>query len=37
MQAEFVGKAGIIDMMIACAIAHEPMLLIGPPGMPKAP
>src|SRR5262245_60256721 len=36
MLAEFVGKAEIIEMMMACAIAHEPMLLIGPPGTAKS-
>lgn len=36
MLAEFVGKEAIIEMMFACAIAHEPMLLIGPPGTAKS-
>ena len=28
MLAEFVGKQEIIDLMFACAIAHEPMLCV---------
>jgi MoxR-like ATPase len=34
--AEFVGKQEIVEMMVACAIANEPMLLIGPPGTAKS-
>src|SRR4051812_1041956 len=29
-------KAEIIEMMIVCAIAHQPMLMIGPPGTAKS-
>src|ERR1700674_3621355 len=36
MLNEFVGKSEVVEMLIACAIAHEPMLLIGPPGTAKS-
>jgi len=36
MLSEFVGKQEIVELMLACAIANEPMLLIGPPGTAKS-
>jgi MoxR-like ATPase len=32
----FVGKQQIIDMMTLCAVAQEPLLLVGPPGTAKS-
>ncbi len=32
----FVGKAAIIDLMTVCAVAQEPLLLVGPPGTAKS-
>ena len=32
----FVGKSEIIDLMTLCAIAQEPLLLVGPPGTAKS-
>lgn len=32
----FVEKAEIIDLMTVCAIAQEPLLLVGPPGTAKS-
>lgn len=32
----FVGKARIIDLMTLCAVAQEPLLLVGPPGTAKS-
>lgn len=35
-QAVFVGKDEIIDLMILCLVAREPLLLVGPPGTAKS-
>jgi len=32
----FVGKERIIDLMTLCAVAQEPLLLVGPPGTAKS-
>jgi MoxR-like ATPase len=32
----FVGKDHILDLMTVCAIAQEPLLLVGPPGTAKS-
>ncbi len=32
----FVGKQKIIDLMTVCAVAQEPLLLVGPPGTAKS-
>ncbi len=32
----FVGKQNIIDLMTVCAVAQEPLLLVGPPGTAKS-
>lgn len=32
----FVGKQELIDLMTTCAVAQEPLLLIGPPGTAKS-
>jgi MoxR-like ATPase len=32
----FVGKGHIIDLMTVCAVAQEPLLLVGPPGTAKS-
>jgi MoxR-like ATPase len=32
----FVGKQEIIDLMCVCAVAQEPLLLVGPPGTAKS-
>lgn len=32
----FVGKQPLIDLMTVCAIAQEPLLLVGPPGTAKS-
>jgi MoxR-like ATPase len=32
----FVGKQQIIDLMTVCAVAQEPLLLVGPPGTAKS-
>jgi len=32
----FVGKQGLIDLMTVCAVAQEPLLLVGPPGTAKS-
>lgn len=32
----FVGKQKLIDLMTVCAVAHEPLLLVGPPGTAKS-
>src|SRR5581483_6761620 len=32
----FVGKQEIIDLMVICAVAGEPLLLVGPPGTAKS-
>jgi len=33
---QFVGKEDIVDLMTVCAIAGEPLLLVGPPGTAKS-
>lgn len=33
---KFVGKANIVDMIIVCAIAQEPMVIFGDPGTAKS-
>lgn len=32
----FVGKQALIDLMTVCAVAQEPLLLVGPPGTAKS-
>ncbi len=32
----FVGKQTLIDLMTVCAVAQEPLLLVGPPGTAKS-
>ena len=32
----FVGKQALIDLMTICAVAQEPLLLVGPPGTAKS-
>lgn len=32
----FVGKQPLIDLMTVCAVAQEPLLLVGPPGTAKS-
>lgn len=32
----FVGKDDIIDLMVVCTVAQEPLLLVGPPGTAKS-
>jgi len=32
----FVGKEDVIDLMVVCALAQEPLLLVGPPGTAKS-
>lgn len=32
----FVAKQGLIDLMTVCAVAQEPLLLVGPPGTAKS-
>ncbi|MEM6928142.1 MAG: AAA family ATPase [Myxococcota bacterium] len=32
----FVGKKEIVDLMTLCAVAQEPLLLVGPPGTAKS-
>ena len=32
----FIGKQKIIDLMTVCAVAQEPLLLVGPPGTAKS-
>ncbi len=32
----FVGKQSVIDLMTVCAVAQEPLLLVGPPGTAKS-
>jgi MoxR-like ATPase len=32
----FVGKQDLIDLMTICAVAQEPLLLVGPPGTAKS-
>jgi len=32
----FVNKQDIIDLMVVCAVAQEPLLLVGPPGTAKS-
>ena len=32
----FVGKQPLIDLMTICAVAQEPLLLVGPPGTAKS-
>lgn len=32
----FVGKRAIVDLMTVCAVAQEPLLLVGPPGTAKS-
>lgn len=32
----FVAKQPLIDLMTVCAVAHEPLLLVGPPGTAKS-
>jgi MoxR-like ATPase len=34
--SEFVDKDGVIDLIAICAIAQEPLLLLGPPGTAKS-
>ncbi|MEI7772018.1 MAG: AAA family ATPase [Chloroflexales bacterium] len=36
LKQDFVGKDQIIDLMLICAIAHEHLLLVGPPGTAKS-
>jgi len=36
LSAYFVGKSPIIDVMTVCAVAQEPLLLVGPPGTAKS-
>lgn len=35
-QEVFVGKDEIVDLMILCLVAREPLLLVGPPGTAKS-
>ena len=32
----FVEKQELIDLMLLCAVAQEPLLLVGPPGTAKS-
>ena len=32
----FTGRQGVIDLMTTCAVAQEPLLLVGPPGTAKS-
>jgi MoxR-like ATPase len=32
----FIGKQPIVDLMTVCAVAQEPLLLVGPPGTAKS-
>ena len=36
LKQDFVGKDQIVDLMLICAIAHEHLLLVGPPGTAKS-
>jgi len=36
LREQFVAKDKIIDLMMICAIAREPLLLVGPPGTAKS-
>ena len=36
LSRHFVGKTAIVDLMTVCAIAQEPLLLVGPPGTAKS-
>lgn len=36
LQRWFVGKSHIVDLMTICAVAREPLLLVGPPGTAKS-
>jgi MoxR-like ATPase len=36
LKHDFVGKDQVIDLMLLCAIAHEHLLLVGPPGTAKS-
>ncbi len=36
LKQDFVGKDQVIDLMLLCAIAHEHLLLVGPPGTAKS-
>lgn len=36
LSSYFVGKDRILDLMTVCAIAQEPLLLVGPPGTAKS-
>lgn len=35
LQRDFVGREETIDILVLCAVAGEPLLLIGPPGVGK--
>jgi MoxR-like ATPase len=36
LKASFVGKDELIEMLVTCAIAHEHLLIVGPPGTGKS-
>lgn len=36
LKQEFVGKDQVIDLLLICAMAHEHLLLVGPPGTAKS-
>jgi MoxR-like ATPase len=36
IKAKFVGKDSLLDMIAVCAIAHEHLLIVGPPGTAKS-
>lgn len=36
LSSHFVGKQKLVDLMVVCAVAQEPLLLVGPPGTAKS-
>lgn len=36
LKEQFIAKDRVIDLMMVCAIAREPLLLVGPPGTAKS-
>lgn len=36
LSGQFVNKSAIVDLMTVCAVAREPLLLVGPPGTAKS-
>jgi MoxR-like ATPase len=36
LSSYFVGKQKLVDLMTVCAVAQEPLLLVGPPGTAKS-